>query len=314
MAASDEIASAASDGWRKLATLVLALAATGLPVNDLASYALLLVLAAVIFSGEVTARTRAWVAAVAIVSLLVAGKFLLAPPRIEEGHNVCLPGGPMQVLQRELPAQVYRRLATEFDAQYPPARRCDPDAAGCWLGQGFPERLFAFSADGIFHKSALSRSVTKLDFSDPVWLRLGFINEVRYNWYQVSDVQRLKRDGRFWMGLRRWHLVMPWFEMIRLPAAFVGGELCWRGELMWETAGEHFALWPDGGCRTIEPVDAGRRIIGIAIKPDTLAMRLTPPWSVRLSELAIGALAVMAVFVVVGMLVRFRPQHLLLPA
>src|SRR5262249_9129500 len=174
------------------------------------------------------------------VSLLVAGKFLLAPPRIEEGHNVFLPGGPMQVLQRELPAEVYRRLSTEFDAQYPPARRCDPDAAGCSLAQCFPARLFACAADGIFHKPALSRSVTKLAFSDPVWLRLGFINEVRYNWYQVSHVQRLKRDGRFWMGLRRWPLLTQWFEMVRLPAAFIGGELCWRGGFMWGTAEERF--------------------------------------------------------------------------
>ena len=223
MAAADEIGSAASGGWRKLAALVLALAAIGLPVNDFGSYALLLVVAVVIFSGEVTARTRAWVAAVTIVSIVVAGKFLLAPPRIEEGHNAFLPGGPMQVLQRELPQEVYRRLATEFDAQYPPAQRCDPNAAGCWLGQGFPDRVFAFSADGIFQRSALSRSVTKLDFYDPIWLRLGFINEVRYNWYQVSDVQRLKRDGRFWMGLRRWHLLMSWFEMVRLPAAHQRG-------------------------------------------------------------------------------------------
>src|SRR5262249_21373970 len=221
MAAADEIASAASGGWRKLTALVLALAAIGLPVNDFGSYALLLVMAVVIFSGEVAARTRGWVAAGAGVSIGVAGKFLLAPPRIEEGHNVFLPGGPMQVLQRELPQEVYRRLETEFDAQYPPARRCDPDVPGCWLGQGFPDRVFAFSADGIFHKSALSRSVTKLDFYDPVWLRLGVLHEARYNWYQDSDVQRLKRDGRFWMSLRRWHLVMPWFEMIRLPAAFV---------------------------------------------------------------------------------------------
>jgi hypothetical protein len=61
-------------------------------------------------------------------------------------------------------------------------------------------------------------------------------------------------------------------------------------------------------CRTIELADAGRRIVGIAIKPDTLAMRLSPPWTVRLSELAVGALAAMAVLVVVGILVRFRPR------
>src|SRR5262249_59397237 len=126
MAAGHEIASAASGGWRKLAALVLALAAIGLPVNDFGSYALLLVVAVVIFNGEVTARTRAWVAAVTIVSIVVAGKFLLTAPRIEEGHNVFLPGGPMQVLQRELPQEVYLRLASEFDEQYPPPRRCAP--------------------------------------------------------------------------------------------------------------------------------------------------------------------------------------------
>ena len=301
-------------GWRKFAALVLCVAAVGLPVNQLEAYALLLVATVVIFSGEVSARAGAWAAAVAIVAVAVAGQFLLAPPRIEEGHNVFLPGGPTRALERELPAEVYRHLANEFDAQYPPARRCRPDAAGCWLGQGFPDRAFAFSADGIFHKSPLSRSVTELDFSDPVWLRLGFINEAHYNWYPGSDVQRAQRDRRFWMGLQRWHLTMPWYEMVRLPAAYVGGELCWRGELMWEGAGEHFSLWPGEGCRTIEPADAGRRIVGIAIKPDTLAMRLTPPWSVRVQNIAAVALTGIAVLAVVGVLVRFRARRVLLPA
>ena len=305
-------ASAASGGWRKLAALVLALVAVGLPVNDLGTYALLLVATVVIFSGEVSARGRAWAAAIAIVAIAVAAEFLLAPPRLEEGHNVFLPS---PALERQLPVEVYRRLAGEFDAQYPPAVRCKSGSVGCWQDGGLPDSAFAFSADGIFHKSALSRSVTELDFSDPVWLRLGFINEHRYNWYTTApDVHRDDRDRRIWMGLHRWHLAMPWFEMIRLPAAYVGGELCWRGDLMWEGAGEHFTLWPGDGCRTIEPADAGRRIVGIAIKPATLAMRLTPPWSVRVQNIAVGGLAVLAVLAIVGVLVRFRIRHLLLPA
>jgi len=171
------------------------------------------------------------------------------------------PGGPTKTLERELPAEVYRHLANEFDAQYPPALRCRPDMDGCWLNQGFPDRAFAFSADGIFHKSPLSRSVAGLDFSDPVWLRLGFINEARYNWYTAApDVHRADRDRRFWMGWRRWHLAMPWYEVVRLPAAYAGGELCWRGELLWEGEGEHFSRWTGDSCRTIETADAGRRI------------------------------------------------------
>jgi hypothetical protein len=100
MAAASEIASGAFAGWRKLAALVLALAAVGLPVNELGSYALLLVAAIVIFNGEVSARGRAWAAAVAIVAIAVAGQFLLAPQRIEEGHNVFL---PIPALERQLP-------------------------------------------------------------------------------------------------------------------------------------------------------------------------------------------------------------------
>ncbi|HEY5166956.1 MAG TPA: hypothetical protein VII80_04025, partial [Pseudolabrys sp.] len=260
MPSASEAASSVCGGWRKLAALLLALAAVGLPVNDVGSYALLLVASLVIFSGEVRASAGAWAAAVAIVALAVAGQFLLAPPRIEEGHNVFLPS---PALERGLPVEVYRHMANEFDAVYPPAVRCRPGSVGCWQDGGLPDSAFAFSADGIFHQTPLSRSVTELDFSDPVWLRLGFTNELRYNWYTAApDVHRADRDRRFWMGWRRWHLAMPWYEMIRLPAAFVGGELCWRGELMWESAGDHFARWPGDGCRTIEPADAGRRIFG----------------------------------------------------
>lgn len=291
-------------GWRRLGVLILALAAFGLPLNDIAVYALLVVLTVVIFTGAVTARWRAWLAAVVIVTVAVAGQILLAPPRIDEGHNVFLPGGPGLVLERGLPADVYRHLADAFDKQYPPAKRCGVNVPGCWQNDGFPDRVFAFSADGIFHPSDMSRAVAEIDFSDPVWLRLGFINDQRYNWYPISDIQRASRDRRFWRGLHRWHLTMPWFEMIRLPAAYVGGELCWRGDILWEGTDQHFSLWRGESCHPIEPADAGRRVVGMAIKPDSLAMRLTPPWPVRLLQLARGALALAAAIAAVLLLVR----------
>lgn len=301
---------AAGAGWRKLAVLALAVAAIGLPVNDLAVYALLLVLTVVIFSGEVSARPRAWAAAVVIVVVAVAGQALLSPPRLEEGHNVFLPS---PALERALPAQVYRQMANEFDALYPPAQRCNPNKFGCWRNNGFPDSAFAFSSDSVWRKSDASRSVTSLDFSDPVWLRLGFSNDIRYNWTSDTDVTRATRDKRFWMGLNRWHLTMPWYEMVRLPSAFVGGELCWRGELMWEGEGGQFSRWTGDGCRTIEPADAGRRIFGIAIKPDTLAMYLTPPWTVRWLSFAQWALVLAASFGLVATLVRFKARRTVLP-
>ncbi len=78
-----------------MAALILRVAAVGLPVNDLGAYALLLVAAVVIFSGEVSARGRVWAAALALVAVSIVGQVLLAPPRIEEGHNVFLPDAPV---------------------------------------------------------------------------------------------------------------------------------------------------------------------------------------------------------------------------
>jgi hypothetical protein len=308
-----ESAPPAGAGWRKAAALAFAVAAIGLPVNHIAAYLLLVVVAVIIFTGEVSIRASAWIAAGVIVAAALGGQWLLSPPRIAEGHNVFLPGPPESVLQRSLPAPVYRRMADEFDRQYPPAARCRPGTEGCWQGSA-PERAFAFSADGIFHPSDLSRSVTGVDFSDPVWLRLGFTNELRYNWYTLPpDVHRADRDRRFWMGFHRWHLAMPWFEMIRLPAAFAGGELCWRGEMMWEGAGGQFAVLPAQGCRAVEGTDAGRRIFGIAIRPDTLAMHLTPPWHVRLLHYAGIAIALGAVLALILVLVRVEVRRAIVP-
>jgi hypothetical protein len=120
----------AGSNWRKLAVLLLAVAAVGLPINDAVAYAPLVLLAVIIFTGEVRAGKGAWLAAVAIVVVSVAGQWLLAPPRFDEGHNVFLPGGPSHALEQGLPAEVYRHLADEFDKQYPVAKRCGPAVAG----------------------------------------------------------------------------------------------------------------------------------------------------------------------------------------
>ena len=297
-------------GWRKLAALVLCIVVIGLPVNAIFDYALLVFLTIVIFSGDVGTGSRAWLAGVAIAAIAVLGQALLSPPRIQEGHNVFLPG---PALERGLPPDVYQHLTAAFDAQYPAGKRCDPKGFGCWQNNGFPDSAFAFSADGIWHASKFSRSVSSLDFSNPIWLGLGFANENRYNWTGDSDVRRAQRDRRFWMGWDRWQFTMPWFEIVSLPAAYVGSELCWHGEVMWEGEGQHFAPLAGANCRAITAADVGKRIVGVGIKPDTLAMHLTPPWSVRLQNFLRGILLLAAVAALVGVLVRVRTSRILVP-
>jgi hypothetical protein len=298
-------------GWRKAGALGLAVAVIGLPINNIYDYTLLLVLAVIIFCGDVRATARAWVASAVIVIVAALGQAVLSPPPIEEGHNVFLPSS---ALERGLPGDVYRRMAAEFDAQYPAAQRCDPKKLGCWRGAGFPDSAFAFSADGIWRKTDASRAVTGIDFSDPVWLRTGFVNEFRYNWTSDHDMTRVRRDRRLWMGSHRWHLTMPWFEMIRLPAEYIGSELCWRGSVMWEGENQSFTAMPGDGCRRVQSADIGKRIFGAAIKPDTLAMHLTTPLSIRLAGFGRGTLLLAAAAALILILVRVRAGRAIVPA
>ncbi len=301
----------AGEGWRKVFALLLLILVIGLPINNISDYALLVILTIIIFCGETSVRPRAWAGAVAIVTVGVAVQALLSPPRIEEGHNVFVPS---PALERGLPSDVYRYLVTQFDAQYPRAQRCGPAVVGCWQEMGLPDSAFAFSADSVWRRPVYSRSVASLDFSDPVWLRLGFTNEHRYNWYtQYPDVHRADRERGPLMGLKRWHLAMPWFEMIRVPAAFIGGELCWSGTVLWEGEGGRFAPLTGDACREIESADANRRVFGIAIRPDTLAMHFKPPASVSLRIFLRGVALLTTAFGLIASLVRFKARRTILP-
>jgi hypothetical protein len=303
--------------WLKLAALILVVAALGLPVNDLFRYALLVIATVLVVAGTVSAQLAPWLAALAAVALCVLAQIMFPAPRIEEGHNVFLidDAGGGSALEAGLPRAAFRIMAVEFDTIYPPARRCARAQVGCWRGQAFPDRTFAFSADGIFDRAAYSRRVTGIDFSDPVGLRLGFVNELGYNWNsQASDVIRARRDRSSLAFLQQWTLAMPWFVLYRFPAEFVGSGLCWRGEVLWERADGTFDTITHAGmqCRTLTPDDVGRDIFGVAIA-HAIAMRLVPTWQVRLRQLVEPGLALIGSFAVLALLVRVRGRRVVLP-
>jgi hypothetical protein len=285
------------------------LVALGLPINDLPRYALLVISTVVISTGTVSRRRSAWLKAVAAVFACVLGQILLAAPRIEEGHNLFLIDGSGGALEAALPSSAFQFMAAEFNAKYPPERRCQPTTYGCWRGEAFPQTPYAFSADGMYDHPAHSRRVTGVSFADPVWLRLGFINEKGYNWNsRVSDVDRASRNSRFWAFLHRWRLEMPWFVMYRFPADFVGSSLCWRGEVLWEGAGERFDLVPHASmqCRMLGSEDLGRRIFAVGIKQEPpLEMRLEPSIRIRFAQLVEPILSLVGVVAVPGLLVSW---------
>ena len=301
--------------FRRVTAIVLVVAAVGIPINQLSGYAIVLIAAVLIFSAEVVFRLSAWLAAIMAVLIAVVLPLMLAPAPIEEGDNVFLPDGAGSIMERQLPPDVYRFMKSEFDALYPPSVRCNQSMQGCWVGTA-PNRAYGFSADSIFKKPTYSRSVNAIDFSDPVWLRLGFVNDFRYNWYtEAPDVHRNDRDRRFWMGIRRWHITMPWFAVFKFPADYIGASLCWRGEVLWPGADRQHARLhhATAECRTIGPDDIGRKIFGVAIRPDTLAMTLHAPAAVEARLMAIAIARLLAVIAVLALLVRTRPRDVVRP-
>ncbi len=299
----------------RIAALLLVVANLGLPINELAAYALLVAAALLILTGLPHAEPRRWLAAIALTAAVVAVHLVSPTPRIDEGHNVFLPGASAA---QSLPADVLKVLDAQFDRQYPPGKRCADPGQGCWR----PDRTaeadgYAFSADGIYQHPALSRSVTGIDFSDPAHLRLGVTNELTYGWPDhSSDIMRFDRDRRSLALFDRYRITLPLFVVYRFPAAFVGSRLCWQGTVMWE----HGDGFDDLGsattrCRDITPDDVGKRIYGLSILPDTrLGMTLVPGRTILLRRALAWGLTLAGVIGVVFLLVRLEPRRLALPA
>ncbi len=298
--------------------LALAVAAIGLPINDITAYAILLVTAVVVLVGTIRLRAWRWLAALALALAVAAGHILLPAPRIEEGHNVFLPG-PDAANTSGLPRAVFDYLDRQFAEQYPPDKRCDDPSRGCWrTNRSAAQDGFGFSTDAIFDPGPYSRRVTGIGFSDPVHAHLGVINEHVYNWPpNASDIERFTRDKRSFALLDRYHLRFPLYIMYRFPATFVGSTLCWRGDVLWEGARDWFEplSHAEMACRTISDADVGRRIFAVAIKLDRpLAMTLEPSWTVRLRDWLASALTLAGVLGLIGLMVRVEPRRLVWPA
>lgn len=302
----------------RLAVLALAIAAVGLPINTLLKYVLILALAVAVFAGAVRTDVARWIAAAALVALTVAAHILWPAPRIDEGFNVFLPG-PNAEQTSGLPADVVRTLTAQFDTRYPPAARCNDRARGCWRPDRSPAADgFAMSADGLYDRGAFSRRVTGIDFSDPVDLRIGPINDLIYNWPDnASDVQRFTRDRKSLNLFHRFALTFPLVIAHRFPSDFVGGDLCWRGTVLWPDANARYETISHGeiACRTLRVEDAGKTLFAASILAQPpLAMSLRAPFGVQLRRAMEFGLSIAAVVLIGVLLVQVTWQRVLLPA
>src|SRR6185503_4904675 len=96
---------------------------------------------------------------------------------------------------------------------------------------------------------------------------------------------------------------MPYFVMYRFPSDYVGGRLCWRGDVLWQGADGHFQALSHQGtdCRDITVADVGRQIYGVgtalrvAAALAVLILLVRVRWRTVAPVLALTALAVAVV-------------------
>lgn len=273
--------------------MVLVALALGLPLNDLISVIFLVGGGLLVLTATAIQLTpRRWLLAViAVVVANLAAAFL---PRlaVEEGHNLFLPVPLGAALKDGLPDQVYAHLERRFLEHFPEEQRCSPhNGPGCWLVYPGPDRTFDVSADSLLQSPKYSRTVDHIDFDGLADFRGGFVNRAGYSWRSGnSDVTRR---------------AMPFFVLYDLPKEAAGGRLCWRGEVLWETAPGQFDALAHGSmtCRAIAAEDGGRRVIGVGIDSSALAMRLERPLRYDIASMARSAARTLALAIVLGLLV-----------
>lgn len=270
----------------RFAALVLVVAVLRLPINDLLRYGLLLAAAIIVLNGTVTMNWRRWAGAVLAAALAAAALTAWPAPRLDEGYNFYFPS-PQAETVTALPPEVAALLTRQFNAAYPEAQSCQIcDAGNCQPPALPPLRKIGTSLDAIFDPSTLSRRATGIDFSDPVHLRLGDINDPTYNridnW--CRGIARFSRDRNSFNLLDRFRLLFPLYLEYRLPADFVDSELCWRGTMLWPGSGAHFDTIHHSGmeCRGLTAADVGKSLYAVSIDPkERLAMKLKANTAVK---------------------------------
>ena len=146
----------------------------------------------IVVCGDVRTHPRAWMQALGLVIFVVIAQRFC---RRRESRRGTMFFCRARRSRKRLPADVYRQMTCRVRCAISARATLRPEATGL-----LAERWFPGSAFCIFGRQHLAQSrthrarSTALDFDDPVWLRLGFVNDLRYNW--TSGQRREARDTR----------------------------------------------------------------------------------------------------------------------
>ena len=180
----------------------------GLPLANWGAFVTILVALYAVFLNKINTKPIMWLISCALLASLLIVKSQIYPPNIEMGEQIYSPEDIY--LKNILPVDITNMAKNEWDNLKQPFDSYPANTEKT-------ENPWAFSADAFFDNPQMSRTIKSLNFKDRYSLRIGTLNNAKYNYFG-SD---LGSAGAYYP------LIFSFF----LPNTMASEKLCWTGKL-----------------------------------------------------------------------------------
>ena len=180
----------------------------GLPLANWGAFVTILVALYAVFLNKINTKPIMWLISCVFIASLFIVKSQIYPPNIEMGEQIYSPEDIY--LKNMLPEDITNMAKNEWDNLRQPFDSYPANTEKT-------ENPWAFSADAFFDNPQMSRTIKSLNFKDRYSLRIGTLNNAKYNYFG-SD---LGSAGAYYP------LIFSFF----LPNTMASEKLCWTGKL-----------------------------------------------------------------------------------
>ena len=180
----------------------------GLPLANWGAFVTILVALYAIFLNKINTKPIMWLISCILLASLFIVKSQIYPPNVEMGEQIYSPEDIY--LKNILPEDITNMAKNEWSSLKQPFDSYPANTEKT-------ENPWAFSADAFFDNPQMSRTIKSLNFKDRYSLRIGTLNNAKYNYFG-SD---LGSSGAYY----------PLIFSFILPNTMASEKLCWTGKL-----------------------------------------------------------------------------------
>ena len=193
--------------------LILIGASYGIPLTSWPAFIALLIALYAAVLNRIDTKTISWFFALIIIGAVLITRYSINLPSIEMGEQIYSPDD--KILNNILPESIRKDAKEDIEKlelpfEIPPAnieKNTNP---------------WAFSADSFFTNPKMTRIIYSLDFKDRYDLRVGKLNDARYNFFGTDNKTNLIYG--------KWGAYYPLIFSFLLPQSMHSSKMCWTGK------------------------------------------------------------------------------------